>query len=375
MFEIFDATESGRNRESFDDISWDSKKTSGAFNTDFNEICASVLNVQAHPKIIQSKGDRVQCQHFIVDPCSTKATMLALSASKNICSLYLNGCALNDVSLNLIRIALPNTSITTLAVDYNNTTGCNDVTALCSLASVETLTSLSLRGNQLGAGENVSILCRILKTNSSIKSLSLYRNKLGNQGTIAISRLLRFNKTLKNISLSANGIGCIGLRELLTSITRYQLDQDGIDSRNMMSNITVEQEDDDGKKKKKKKKSKKNDNAQKLDEILEGGVCEKDKDGNDIEGSEKAVVGTICRGNTEVVCLDLSCNFEMGVADGEGSEILKEFVLNKTNKDDLLLGGLNTLDLNGCGLAEEQRMMNFLKEVNTERSVSRNESK
>ena len=65
----------------------------------------------------------------------------------------------------------------------------------------------------------------------------------------------------------------------------------------------------------------------------------------------------------------------MGVADGEGSEILKEFVLNKTNKDDLLLGGLNTLDLNGCGLAEEQRMMNFLKEVNTERSVSRNESK
>ena len=40
-----------------------------------------------------------------------------------------------------------------------------------------------------------------------------------------ISRLLRENKTLKNISLSANGITSLGLKELLTGLTRYTLDQ------------------------------------------------------------------------------------------------------------------------------------------------------
>ena len=365
MFPAWEASE--RECKTLDETStWDAKKSSGDFETDLKAICNTVFTCATHPGL-KSNQTLVRCSQFIVDPVSTQACLFALTASKTIHSLNLNGCALSDVSLNLLRTVLPQTSITHLAVDYNSNGGATE--ALCNLASVDSLTSLSLRGNQLGA-ENILTLCGVLKTKTNtIKSLSLYRNGIGDMGAEHMSKLLRENKTLKHISLSANGITSLGLKELLTGLTRYTLDQEGVDARALLSG--GRDVEDEGKKKKKGKK-KETGGAIKLDEILSGGVCAKDGAGNDIEGTVVAGVGTVCRGNMELVCLDLSYNVDIGKNRTDGIKVLTTTL----QKEDLLVGQLNTLVLTGCGLNEEDEKMvvDLLKEVGVERdSLDSNE--
>jgi hypothetical protein len=360
MFSAWEAAE--REGQTLDETTtWDVKKSSGDFETDLKEICTTVFSCATHPFLKSDQTSTVRCSHYIVDPISTQASLLALTARKTIHSLNLNGCALSDVSLNLLRTALPQTSITHLAVDYN---GGGTAEALCNLASIDSLTSLSLRGNQLGA-ENILTLCGVLKTKTNtIKSLSLYRNGIGDLGARKISRLLRENKTLKNISLSANGITSLGLKELLTGLTRYTLDQEGVDARVVLSGAVVGGEVEGGGKKKKKGKKKETGGASKLDEILSGGVCAKDEAGNDIEGTAVAGVGTVCRGNMELVCLDLSYNVDIGKNATDSLNVLSTTL----QKEDLLVGQLNTLVLMGCGFEEGEKMaIDLLKEVGVER--------
>ena len=84
-----------------------------------------------------------------------------------------------------------------------------------------------------------------------------------------------------------------------------------------------------------------------LDEILSGGMVMKgEEDGAESEGVMMAVVGTVCRGSTSVVRMDVSYNADIGVA---GEPVVQQFI--DTAKDDLMCNKLNGIDIVGCRLS------------------------
>ena len=370
MENIWDASSKCNNRDDLSDITWSAGKgDTGLFKDSFPLICKDIVKIPIHPAIrtnltTTSAADAVEtsvrCSHTIIDPGTMKATMLAIAASKTITSISFNNCGLNDVALATLATGLSTTQVTSLAVDYNESI---DITALCNLITCPQLTSLALRGNNLGKTEgNVQLLCDVLSKNTTLTHLTLYRNGLGDNGIKIVTRMLRRNKTIQMLSVGSNDITAKGLSDLIASVTCYTLTQIGLDERNELKNVSA---DAGGDKKKKKKGG--DANGPVLDAIVSGGICEKDEEGNDIEDSNIATLGTICRGNTNIVRLDVSYNANMK---NGSKEIIEEFISN--SKEDILLSALTTLDIIGCGLSEEQ-VSECVKYLSTVRNVETEE--
>jgi hypothetical protein len=374
---IWMAADNVRSVDDLKDVTW-SGKTSGSFALDYATICTDVLKAVPNPAIRVLKSGSgedaietsVQCNHTVIDPCSLKAAMLALNHSK-MTKMSFNNCALSETSLELLKEGIYSTQITSLAVDYNGNDTAAAAAALCNLISCSQLTSLSLRGNGIGQEqETVKVLCDALRGNTTLTNLTVYRNELGDEGVNSILRIFRINKSLQHISLGSNGITADCFKNILSSVTRYTLDQSGLEERNALLNTPVA--DDGGGKKKGKGKGKGSADGASTDEILNKGVASKDKEGNDVEGSLVAAIGTVCRGNTNIVRLDLSYNVEIGKS---GSSIIQQFL--ESSKEDIKVGSLSNLDLKGCGLIDEQlqcdAVATFLKGIRAE-SASNDES-
>ena len=370
MENIWDASSKCNNRDDLSDITWSAGKgDTGLFKDSFPLICKDIVKIPIHPAIrtnltTTSAADAVEtsvrCSHTIIDPGTMKATMLAIAASKTITSISFNNCGLNDVALATLATGLSTTQVTSLAVDYNESI---DITALCNLIACPQLTSLALRGNNLGKTEgNVQQLCDVLSKNTTLTHLTLYRNELGDNGIKIVTRMLRRNKTIQMLSVGSNDITAKGLSDLIASVTCYTLTQIGLDERNELKNVRA---DAGGDKKKKKKGG--DANGPVLDAIVSGGICEKDEEGNDIEDSNIATLGTICRGNTNIVRLDVSYNANMK---NGSKEIIEEFISN--SKEDILLSALTTLDIMGCGISEEQ-VSECVKYLSTVRNIETEE--
>ncbi|KAK3836714.1 MAG: hypothetical protein J3R72DRAFT_202049 [Linnemannia gamsii] len=85
------------------------------------------------------------------------------------------------------------------------------------LKTCSTLTTLYLRGNSIGDNGAVA-LSEALKTNSTLTTLSLYGNSIGDNGAVALSEALTINSTLTTLNLSDNWIeedGAVALSEAL----------------------------------------------------------------------------------------------------------------------------------------------------------------
>jgi len=98
-----------------------------------------------------------------------------------------------------------------------------------------TLTSLILCGNEYTSGPSgMRILSEALKTNSSLTSINLYGNRIGNIGAEKLAEVLRFNRTLRILNLEANEIGNEGVILLAdalshnTTLTQLSLSSNNI---------------------------------------------------------------------------------------------------------------------------------------------------
>jgi len=80
----------------------------------------------------------------------------------------------------------------------------------------KTLAALVLDFNPLGSN-GMNALCKGLRTNSTLKRLSVRHCSIDEHGGKAVGEMLHFKKTaLIALDLSSNKLGCIGLRDMLS---------------------------------------------------------------------------------------------------------------------------------------------------------------
>ncbi|KAG0368302.1 hypothetical protein BGX24_002878 [Mortierella sp. AD032] len=107
----------------------------------------------------------------------------------------------------LVEILKTNSTLTTLELK-SNWIGDNGAVALAeALKTNSTLTTLDLSGKGTGGngigGNGAVALSEALKTNSTLTSLNLYSNSIGDKGAVALSEALKTNSTLTTLKLSS----------------------------------------------------------------------------------------------------------------------------------------------------------------------------
>ena len=75
--------------------------------------------------------------------------------------------------------------------------------------------------------ERAEVVASMLRHNTSLTCISLFRNDIGPQGAACIAKALRSNTTLRELDISYNrGIGTAGLKALVASLTHNMADGD-----------------------------------------------------------------------------------------------------------------------------------------------------
>ena len=135
------------------------------------------------------------------------------------------GKSLDRVELNISYMIFPskvstlclalrvNTSLTSLDLSENSI-GDEGASSLSEALRVNTsLTSLDLSENSIG-DEGASSLSEALRVNTSLTSLDLSENSIGDEGASSLSEALRVNTSLTSLDLSDNSIGDEGASSL-----------------------------------------------------------------------------------------------------------------------------------------------------------------
>ena len=84
--------------------------------------------------------------------------------------------------------------------------------------NIEKLDTLNIEDNNLHS-TGIMHICSALKVNNNMTTLDLCGNNIGDTGAHCIGSMLETNKTLKILDLSDNNIGHIGAKALATGIT------------------------------------------------------------------------------------------------------------------------------------------------------------
>ncbi|KAG0009535.1 hypothetical protein BGZ81_003334, partial [Podila clonocystis] len=106
-----------------------------------------------------------------------------------------------------------NSTLTTLNL-WDNSIGDNGAVALFEALKINsTLTTLNMNDNSIGDNGAVA-LSEALKTNSTLTTLNLRDNSIGPNGAVALSEALKINSTLTTLDLSYNSIEPNGAQAL-----------------------------------------------------------------------------------------------------------------------------------------------------------------
>ena len=125
----------------------------------------------------------------------------------------LSSAEIKNVGANVISVVLEkNSCLTYLDLSFNGFEGV--VSSLFkALKANSSLTSLNLEGNFIGE-DGASFLSHALKANSSLTNLNLSINSIGDAGASSLSKTLKANSSLTNLNLSYNRIGDAGASSL-----------------------------------------------------------------------------------------------------------------------------------------------------------------
>ena len=134
----------------------------------------------------------------------------ALQASKNapeVVELNLAGCHVVDEDAGWLEAMLEtNTTLTSLNLRSNKLGDAAGAAIGRALETNTTLTSLNLESNNLGEAACAAI-SQALETNTTLTSLNLEGNNLGDAAGAAFGRALETNTTLTSLNLKHNNLG------------------------------------------------------------------------------------------------------------------------------------------------------------------------
>ena len=106
-----------------------------------------------------------------------------------------------------------NSTVTSLDLLFNDIGNEGAASLAVALEKNSTVTSIDLSNNGIGA-KGAGSLAAVLAKNSSLTSISLYWNGIGDEGAASLAAALERNSTVKRINLDSNGIGDNGIVEL-----------------------------------------------------------------------------------------------------------------------------------------------------------------
>ncbi|KAL0242653.1 hypothetical protein GEMRC1_005216 [Eukaryota sp. GEM-RC1] len=138
-----------------------------------------------------------------------------------------------SVSILLIEALKTNTTVTSVDL-CRNSVGNEDASALSDALKVNiSVAAINLRNNTIG-DQGASALAEALKVNPSVTSVDLSYNTIGDEGARALSDVLKVNISVAAINLRNNTIGDEGARALSdalkvnTSVTIIDLESNSI---------------------------------------------------------------------------------------------------------------------------------------------------
>ncbi|OAQ25001.1 RNI-like protein [Linnemannia elongata AG-77] len=181
-------------------------------------VASKLLSTSAQYDIIFHIRDlpSMKLLHILLPKEFVKFIGLSLNNSSPVCNM---SCELTRGRFGgkefgmLVEAIKANSTLTTLDLG-DNSVGDNGAQALSeALKTNSTLTTLNLLYNSIGSNGAVA-LSKALKTNSTLTTLNLGGYLIGDNGAQALSEALKTNSTLTTLNLLYNSIGDNGARAL-----------------------------------------------------------------------------------------------------------------------------------------------------------------
>ena len=174
-----------------------------------------------YTKVVRTFGERLQWVDVVVRSPSfpwssefTETFLQALAFNSTVLSLNLMKWKFTNVLTRTLEV---NTSLSSLDLRFNSI-GNEGANSLAHALRVNTsLSSLDLSGNSIGY-EGVNSLAQALRVNTSLSSLGLHENTIGNEGANSLAQALRVNTSLSSLHLAGNCIGNEGANSLAQAL-------------------------------------------------------------------------------------------------------------------------------------------------------------
>ena len=175
-----------------------------------------------YTKVVRTFGERLQLVDVLVSGSSfpwnsefTETFLQALAFNSTVLSLDFMRWEFTAVLLT--RTLKVNTSLSSLDLSRNSI-GNKGANLLAQALRVNTsLSSLDLSRNSIGI-EGANSLAQALRVNTSFSSFALSRNSIGNEGAKSLAQALRVNTSLSSLDLSDNSIGNEGANSLAQAL-------------------------------------------------------------------------------------------------------------------------------------------------------------
>ncbi|XP_067041367.1 protein NLRC3-like isoform X2 [Acropora muricata] len=163
-----------------------------------------------YTKVVRTLGERLQLVHLKVSPSSfpwnsefIETFLQALAFNSTVLRLDLSHWKFTNVLTRALRV---NTSLSSLNL-HCNSIGDEGANSLAQALRVNTsLSSLDLSRNSIG-NDGVKSLTQALRVNTSLSSLDLFGNSIGNEGANSLAEALRVNTSLFSLTLNFNSCG------------------------------------------------------------------------------------------------------------------------------------------------------------------------
>jgi len=200
-----------------------------SFVDDLKAACAAA-GVEPHPHMLAHPltgapvTAEVHVRNMQCDRNSLACLLEVLKAHPAVAALRFHNAALSQASVELLAARLPETTVGTLAVDFNDAAAVPDKSAYAALAGkASKLRVLSLRGCGLDEGAGLALAAN-LEVNVGLRALNLFQNfGLGDTFAGAAASALRFNAGLQSLCLGSAGFGAEGVLAMLRLVTRSEV--------------------------------------------------------------------------------------------------------------------------------------------------------
>eukprot|EP00942_MAST-04A_sp_MAST-4A-sp1_P005295 g5295.t1 len=278
----------------------------------------------------------LKCNGTMMDSTTLLTLLVVLRKYGNINTLNLSDSGLTSKSIEILAKYLPETSITSLILDYNINIqdSCMEVIASKNNSKLQ---SISLRGCKIN-DECISKLVEVLWINGLLIELNLFDNKITDLGGLLLAKMLRYNHSISKLFLGNNQMSSSTVLKFAQAVS---VEYGPISSKEKEERAKVAQ-------------------IQADNPVAGGSGGKKGKKGGNSAGplcvDEMDEETNICKGNDKLKFLDLSFNGPVNDASN-----IKDYFSNEFTK---FCESFCLLDLSNCNGIDDDLLKIISNKIN-----------